>query len=483
MKLLSQIIGSEAVVPSDMTSIAIESICIDSRKVQPGSLFIAIPGFESDGHDYINQAALRGAVAVLAQRSDSTADVPVMVVEDTRAMLPHIAAHFFDNPADQLRIIGITGTNGKTTVVTLLEAIYRAHGEKTGQIGTLGYRWSDCSLSGARTTPDGVELHEIFSLMLNDGVEIVFMEVSSHAVKLHRTDGLNFDGAIFTNFTRDHMDFHQNEADYLDSKLGLFRQLNDTAISVINGSDAKADSFRVNSPGKCLSFGFCAGFDAVIESFEHVQNGCNFILSYKQDTYKFFTPLWGRFNIENTAAAVLYALADGLDSVTIQRGLKMVERVPGRMDGFMAEQGFRVIIDYAHTPDALENVIKTIGDMTSGRVITVFGCGGDRDKGKRPLMGRIAEKGSDIVIVTTDNPRSESPDLIIKEILAGIINPEKAIVIQDRKEAIESALSEIYEGDTLLIAGKGHERYQEINGVRHQFDDLEIAKNWTEIRT
>jgi len=461
----------------------IAQVALDSRAVKPGALFVAIEGFQSDGHDHAEQAVKNGAVAVLAQRDIPGLNVPVLLVQDTRLALARVSACFYGQPATRLSLVGITGTNGKTTIATLLEAVLNSANRDAGFIGTLGYRWSQHSYDGARTTPDALVLHGLFAEMLDDHVDTVVMEVSSHAVKLHRTAGLNFDAAIFTNFTRDHMDFHPTEADYLQSKVGLFRQLKPAGVAVINGDDARAGVFVEAAGDRSITYGFLPNNDAVITAYEYTEHGSQFSFRFQQDSYDFHLPLWGRFNVANGLAAAVTALAMHVSVEAIQRGFNRVFRVPGRMDGFMAPQGFRVIVDYAHTPDALTNVIAAVREMTSGRVITLFGCGGDRDAGKRPQMAAIAEKGSDCCVITSDNPRSEDPATIIAAIVAGLERPDEAIIIEDRRVAIERALSEAQPGDCVLLAGKGHETYQEICGVRHDFDDLEIARIWTETQS
>lgn len=463
--------------------VAVSQLAIDSREVKPGALFVAITGFKSDGHRHAAQAVKNGAVAVLAEKEIGGLSVPVLRVENTRLALAHVAAVFYGHPANSLSLVGVTGTNGKTTVTTLLEAILLSASRDTGLIGTLGYRWSQRSYQGVRTTPDALDLHRLFREMADDQVETVVMEISSHAMKLHRAAGLLFDAVVFTNFTRDHMDFHPTEADYLESKVSLFRQLQPQGVAVINGDDAQAGAFVQATGERSLTFGFISGNDAVVTGYEYTARGSRFRFRFREQEYAFSLPLWGKFNVVNGMAAAVTALGMHVSAENIQRGFNRVQRVPGRMDGFTAAQGYRVVVDYAHTPDALENVIRAVREMTTGRVIVLFGCGGDRDAGKRPLMARIAENSADLCVVTSDNPRSESPSSIIDAIVSGFVKPAAVQVIEDRQQAIEWALGQASADDCVLIAGKGHETYQEIRGVRHHFDDLEIARAWTEAQS
>ena len=447
----------------------------DSREVEPGWIFFAIPGFQSDGHDFIPEALARGALAVVSEKTVESATVPVLVVRNSRRATAEAAHRFYQVPFKDLHLIGITGTNGKTTSAYMLETILKEAGRKTGLIGTVQYRWANKVRDAVRTTPDAIEMHRLLNEMAKDGVAAVVMEVSSHALSLDRVLGFPFKAALFTNLSRDHLDFHETFEAYAEAKSRLFAMLNGS-IGVINGDDPEAVLMQKASTGPSVLFGEDGTRnDYVIRDIRFSEAGSSFILSHQDKHYDLATPLWGRFNVANAAGVAVTALELGYPLQAVQSGLRKLDRVPGRMEGILSRSGFRVVVDYAHTPDALKNVLKTARDFTSNHLITVFGCGGDRDRGKRPEMGAIAERWSDRIVVTSDNPRTEEPDAIIREILAGLGSPSRAEVLSDRREAIASAIQSASEGDTILIAGKGHETYQEVMGKRTHFDDREVV--------
>ncbi|NQT23726.1 UDP-N-acetylmuramoyl-L-alanyl-D-glutamate--2,6-diaminopimelate ligase [candidate division KSB1 bacterium] len=476
MKTLQSILkGIETPDVDPMWQKEVLGITADSREVKLGWVFFAIPGFQSDGHDFISDAIRNGALAVVAEKQVKGSSTPIIIVDNSRKATAEAARRFYDVPFENMTLIGITGTNGKTTSTYMMESILNEVGLKTGIVGTVQYRWADKVRDAVRTTPDAIEIYSLLREMADEGVQAVALEVSSHALSLDRVLGIPFKAAIFTNLSRDHLDFHKTPEAYAEAKSRLFAML-DGNIGVINGDDAEAVRMKKSCTGHAVLFGESgSGLDYVIKNVHFSEAGSSFTLSHENQDYDFVTPLWGHFNVFNAAGVSVAALELEYPLNAIQAGLKKLDRVPGRMEGIQSASGFRVVVDYAHTPDALENVLQTARDFTSGKLITVFGCGGDRDKGKRPEMGAIGEAFADRVFITSDNPRTENPDTIIQEILAGLKNPAKSEVIPNRREAIEAALRSATEGDTVMIAGKGHETYQEIMGKRTHFDDREIA--------
>lgn len=456
----------------------VRNISADSRQIQEGDLFFAIRGYQSDGHRFIDQAIQNGACAVVVDQTVSDIKVPVIRVADSRTALAGAASRFYGRPADAMKMLGVTGTNGKTTVACLLESILSAAGLKTGLIGTITYRWPGHEEAAERTTPDIIQLHQMLASMRKDGVQAVVMEVSSHALYLHRVDGIQFQMAVYTNLSREHMDFHKNMDEYAQVKSRLFHMLAGEGRALINGDDPMAP-VMIQAAGKyALTFGIeNKRVDFRISDIRYRDDRTDFTIKRADKTHSFSTHLPGRFNVMNAAAAAVSGLLFPLDPEKVRKGLLAVKSVDGRMDGFMSDRGSRVIVDYAHTPDALENVLKACREFTENHLILVFGCGGDRDRGKRSQMGSLAEAYADAVYVTSDNPRTENPDAIIQDITEGIRSRANIIVETDRQKAICLALKEAGEGDTVLIAGKGHETYQEINHVKHPFDDKKTARS------
>ena len=457
--------------------IPVTGITSDSRHVETGNLFFAIKGFESDGHHFLDQAMAKGACALVVQEDVGEKKIPVIRVNDSRETLADAAAQYFDEPAKAFPLVGITGTNGKTTVAYLLESIFQAAGMKTGLLGTIAYRWPGHEENAIRTTPDIIEMNRLLARMRDQSVQIVIMEVSSHALYLHRVQGFQFKVAVFTNLSREHMDFHHTLEDYAETKSMLFEMIGPEGKALINRDDSMSDIMMQKAGQRAITFGMKnSKVDYRIGDikFDH-QKTC-FKIYTKNRNYLFSTHLLGRFNVMNSAVAAIAGILLDLDSETIQRGIQNVHTVRGRMEGFMSQDHYRVIIDYAHTPDALENVLQACREFTSNQLIIVFGCGGDRDTGKRPEMGKIAESLADTVYVTSDNPRTEDPEKIIQDILSGMKKNEKIKIVINRKEAIRQALGEAKRGDTVLIAGKGHEDYQEVNHQKYPFDDRTIAE-------
>jgi UDP-N-acetylmuramoyl-L-alanyl-D-glutamate--2,6-diaminopimelate ligase len=401
-------------------------------------------------------------------------------VKNVREILGVIAANIYGNPSGQLEVIGVTGTNGKTTITHLIERIAMKEGKKVGLVGTLGARIAGRELPGSRTTPEAIDLQKLLAEMVDEGVELAVMEVSSHALVLGRVTGCEFDAGIFTNLTQDHLDYHKTMEEYLQAKSRLFSGLTGSKqpkIGVVNGDDSASVTLIQESAAPTVTYGVNAEkLDYRAAEIELKAEGIRFIAHFKGQTQevRYSTP--GMFSVYNALAAFAWGVESGRSPEQVARALAEVVGVPGRFESVRMGQPFPVIVDYAHTPDGLENVLRTAREFTKGRLITVFGCGGDRDKGKRPKMGAISADLSDFVVVTSDNPRTEEPREIIKDILAGVVGVEYT-VLENRREAIESACRMAKPGDTILIAGKGHEDYQIIGKEVIHFDDREVVRD------
>lgn len=461
--------------------ISIDGITSDSRKIKKGDVFIAIEGFEYDGHEYIYQAIKKGAAAVVAEKYSGKDDIPLILVKNTRKAKAEIAKQFYHNPTADMDIIGITGTNGKTTVSLLLESILQAQGEKTGLLSTLYYRWNKKEIPASRTTPDSIELYKYLQDMKNKGVTSVVMEVSSHALDLYRVEGLQFRAGVFTNISRDHLKFHSSMDNYAKAKSKLFTMLKPDGVGVIHGEDYYAERMIKASNQRVVTFGEGPDNEYYLGEVDSTRAYSRFILKDNHIECKLSTPLQGHFNILNCMAAAVTGIEIGCDISAIQNGIEHLKRVPGRMEYIKSNCGFLVIVDFAHTPEAMGNTLKEVRKITHNRVIAVFGCGGDRDKGKRSLMGKRAVEYADYVIVTTDNPRSEDPSEIISDIMKGIKTNNKVKIIEDRKKAIHYALDLAENNDSVVLLGKGHETYQEINNKRYPFDDKKVAQDYLEL--
>ena len=463
---------------------SVTGIAYDSRRVEPGFLFVAIKGFKTDGHLYIKDAVSRGAAAVVLQHN-----LPVprgtlkLLAPDTRRLLPLLSARFFGDPARKMKMVGVTGTNGKTTTTNLIETIYRAHGVKTGLIGTIHNRIGDRVLAVEHTTPESTDLQILLAEMVTEGVGAVAMEVSSHALALHRVDQCEFDTAVFTNLTQDHLDFHGSMDDYLDAKLILFAQLGRNTFktgpkrAVVNVDDPVADRIIATCTAPVITYGINRPADVSARDVRISTRGVTYTAVVNGTIISLNLKMTARFNVYNSLAALAAGFADGIPLATIKQALEAVPGVPGRFELVDRGQNFAVVVDYAHTPDGLENVLSTAREVTEGKVIAVFGCGGDRDRTKRPLMGEIAARLSHLAVVTSDNPRSEEPLLIINDILPGVQKVPGAsyVVIPDRHQAIDRAIRTAGPGDVVVIAGKGHEDYQIVGNTRLHFDDREEA--------
>lgn len=473
-------------------AVPVKGIAYDSRQVEPGFLFVAIKGLKADGHEYINEAIKKGAAAVVMQQKRALPPGTTWALTpDTRYALALLSARFYGYPSSKMKIIGITGTNGKTTTASLVAAILDAAGQKTGLIGTIHNRIGERILPVKHTTPESLDLQRLLAEMADEGVKACVMEVSSHALALHRVAGCEFDVAVFTNFTQDHLDFHANMEEYLEAKLRLFKNLalpgekKEEKYAVVNIDDTRAAQITGATGVPVYTYGIKESADVRAENIQLKTGGVRFTARGRWGQRPLNLKITGMFNVYNALAAFTTAAALGIPLETIAGALASAGGVAGRFELIDLGQDFAVIVDYAHTPDGLENILKAAGDITTGRLVTVFGCGGDRDRTKRPLMGEIAARYSDYVVITSDNPRTEDPLRIIGEIEKGVrlsADERDFTVEPDRRKAIRAALGTARPGDVVVIAGKGHEDYQIIGTEKFPFDDrLEAAKALEEL--
>ncbi|MGO9535132.1 MAG: UDP-N-acetylmuramoyl-L-alanyl-D-glutamate--2,6-diaminopimelate ligase [Syntrophobacteraceae bacterium] len=510
MKSIKELIhGLEVVGTSGKLDAQVSGVCYDSRLAEKGSLFVSVPGNRVDGHDFISDAISRGAVAIVAQ-TGIPAGFPICFVRvrNPRAALAAISANFYDHPASKLDLIGITGTNGKTTTSLLIESILRRNGSSPGVLGTLSYRWAGKQIPAALTTPESLDLQRLFYSMLQDGVSHVVLEVSSHALVLGRIAGCVFRTGIFTNLSQDHLDFHSTMEEYFAAKKLLFSSYLDPHLStaVVNGDDDYGRRIIENGARAAKVIAYSAkvppghdlgkGADGVfVEKVRFGPGGITAEVNTPRGKIKVDSPLMGRLNLYNILAAVSAAVSLDIAPGVIEEGIRTLSHVDGRLERVAIPDrcGFQVIVDYAHTPDAMEKALGCLREMTENRLIAVFGCGGDRDRGKRPMMGKVAAELADLVIITSDNPRSEPPDDILNEIEAGVKqtgisafgssgDPSGRGYIRevDRRKAIEIALTLGRPGDMIFIGGKGHETYQIVGSIRHSFDDRLVVKEYFE---
>lgn len=459
----------------------VKGICFDSREVEEGFLFIAQKGTNVDGHKFINTAISKGAkyivcefipedVKELAQKNN---EILFIVVKNSSNALGYIASEYYDNPSKKLKIVGITGTNGKTTTVTLLHNLFMLLGYKVGLVSTIVNKINNREIKATHTTPDAIELNKLFNQMVVEGCEFVFMEVSSHAIVQNRISGVDFTGGIFSNITHDHLDFHKTFASYIKAKKAFFDNLSPKAFALTNVDDQNGMVMLQNTKAKKYTYSLktIADFHAIVLENDFEAQLLNI------EGVELWTKLIGQFNAYNVLVIYSTAILLGLKKDEILKVISQLEPAQGRFDSVSTSKGTKAIIDYAHTPDALINVIKTINQIrkSNGRLITVVGCGGDRDKTKRPIMAKIAAENSDTLILTSDNPRTEEPEEILKDMQSGldIITEKKSFTIVNRHDAIKLACQLANKEDVILVAGKGHETYQEVNGVRHHFDDKE----------
>ena len=464
---------------------SVSSIAGDSRRVEPGACFVAVPGFKQDGRRFIPDAIRRGA-AIVVTEGEPVADLPVaqVLVPSVRASLAQLAGAFYGHPSRQLLLVGITGTNGKTTTSYLVQALLRASGLAAGVIGTIGYVLGDETLPANQTTPEALDLQSMLAQMRDRGVRGVAMEVSSHALALARADGIAFDVAVFTNLSQDHLDFHGTLESYRLAKRRLFELLaqspKPTRTAVVNADDPAGASMVQGLDLEVLTFGLGAGAQVWAVAHESSLDGIRMTVETPRGGMRLTSPLIGEHNVMNLLGAVGTGLGLGLEPPAIAQALAAVGTVPGRFEQVRAGQPFLVVVDYAHTPDALERVLTTARKLTRRRLAVVFGCGGDRDRTKRPIMGEIAARLCDQVWVTSDNPRSERPEAIIDEIVVGVRRagaaPGRFATEPDRARAIRAVLGWAEAGDTVVIAGKGHETYQIVGADVLPFDDREVAR-------
>jgi UDP-N-acetylmuramoyl-L-alanyl-D-glutamate--2,6-diaminopimelate ligase len=473
---LRQVLPDAELVGAD--DIDVRSCTCDCRTLRPGDLFAAMRGSHHDGHQFAAEAAARGALAILAERPVDTAGVPCCYVSDSRAAYARICQALAGNPSHRLRVIGVTGTNGKTTTTWLIASILAEAGFHTGVMGTLGCYDGQQWIPSPMTTPPADRLANLLGRMVAGDCTHAVMEVSSHALDQSRVAGMRFDAACVTNVRHDHLDYHGTLAAYRSAKAKLFRHLAPEGFAVINADDPGAAHYLTQLDGPVLTVGIEQAAEVTAVPVEQFLAEQTFLLVAGSDTMPVHTRMIGTHHIHNCLVAAAVGLAYGIDLTTVVRGLEAVRGVPGRLERLECGQSFGVFVDYAHTPDALAVTLQTLRELTTGRVICVFGAGGDRDREKRPLMGRQVESYAHLAVLTNDNPRWEDPQAIMSDVLAGFRDQQCVEVIPDRTEAIRFALAQARPGDSVLIAGKGHERYQLIGDQELPLDDSEIARQW-----
>ncbi|MBA4312294.1 MAG: UDP-N-acetylmuramoyl-L-alanyl-D-glutamate--2,6-diaminopimelate ligase [Chlorobiaceae bacterium] len=470
--------------------IEISRIQYDSRKVTHGDLFVAIRGTLSDGHKFIEDAVERGAISIVLEDDALLPDsyfmhkgVMKVVVSNSRLALAQIASNYYHNPSSKLKMIGVTGTNGKTTTTHLIKSVLEATGIKSGLIGTIDYRIGNEIFPATHTTPESVELHDLLNKMATENCEYVVMEVSSHALHQYRVYGIDFCSAVFTNLTQDHLDYHKSMDEYFEAKAILFNNLSSTSHAILNADDQWGMKISSRTKASVITFGISAAADIRAVNVRMNMEGSRFTLLVDGNEIDVETKLIGRFNLSNILAAFAVCKSIGVPVSDIQRALKNIGPIRGRFEQNISQAGWTAIIDYAHTHDALEKVLSAIHDLyennRSGKIITVFGCGGDRDRGKRAKMAEVATRLSDITIVTSDNPRNEDPEKIIDEVMLGVHPEADVFRITDRASAIKKAISFAAKGDVVLIAGKGHEEYQIIGNNKIPFSDKALVDSLT----
>ncbi len=463
----------------------IESITYDSRQVKNNTLFVAIKGFNSDGHKFILDAINKGATAVILEDNNSIPgeifthrNVTKILVSNSRKALAEVSNSFFKEPSKKMKLIGITGTKGKTTTSYFIKSIFENAGNKVGLIGTIANYIGNEKIPTALTTPESVELNQLFAQMINQGSKSAVMEVSSHSLVLNRVANLHFSGTIFTNITSDHLDFHNTFEEYFKAKKILFDNLDESSFTVINLDDANSEKIISDTKSKVYSYGTNPNSNFLIKNIYYDLEGTTFEIMFNATTYNLKTKLVGFFNAYNAAGAFAISVLLGIDPGIAIKGIENTLQVPGRFET-IHHKNKKVIVDYSHTADSLEKALQAVQKIVNGerKIYTVFGCGGNRDTTKRPVMGKIASELSDKIIVTSDNPRFEEPMEIIDQITKGI-KKDNFVIIENREEAIKSAIQNSEDDAVILIAGKGHETYQEIKGVRNHFSDKEIAEKY-----
>lgn len=452
----------------------INAVAYDSRKVQKNDLFVCITGFQTDGHNYVQKAIEAGATAILCEKEIDNKEATIIQTPNTRHALALLSANYYKHPSAHMNMIGVTGTNGKTTTTYLIKSVLDRVGHKVGIVGTIENRIGDKVLHADRTTPESLELQQLFDEMYHEDVTDVVMEVSSHSLDLHRVDGIQYHIGIFTNLTQDHLDYHKTMENYKIAKSLLFQR---SDKSVINIDDEAGEFMKQNAKGEVLTFGLEKEADLKAKDIDVSADGVKFTLCYEQKEYAVSLHTPGRFSIYNALGAIGACLFMNISIEDIIVGLQSNVGVSGRFQTIKSKRGYNAIVDYAHTPDGLENILKTAQEFVKGKIITVFGCGGDRDRTKRPIMGEIAGKLSDYCIITSDNPRTENPAMILEDVEVGMKKTNcEYIKMVDRREAICHAVEYGKKGDVIVIAGKGHENYQIFADKTIHFDDVEEVK-------
>lgn len=490
MKLNDLLEGLTYKLLRGQNDVEISNVEHHSGRIEPQTLFVAISGYQRDGHDFVEEVVAKGAVAIVVEKEVKVEGLPevtaVVLVEDTKRALALIANRFYGEPSRQMDVVGITGTNGKTSITQMLNNLYESKGTKNAVFGTIANYIDQEEIPTANTTPDALELARLMHRAVEKGVDKCFMEVSSHALKMERVYGITFKQAVFTNLTEDHLDFHPDFEDYFQSKLKLFKMAeksvvnidNDYGLRIVQTVKKMHDKGEGESCPSVVTYGLTSEADLWADKIESNRMGSRFFLNWKGQKYAVRIPIPGKIYIYNLLACIGVMLLDGVEPEVIVEATKTIKPVRGRLETVPNPEERTILVDYSHTPDALENVLKAIRDFSVGKVITVFGCGGDRDKKKRPMMGEIAQRLSDLVVLTSDNPRTEQPEDIIEDVLAGMSPSSELKVEVDRRKAIYLALEMSSKDDVVLIAGKGHENYQIIGKTKIHFDDKEVAQDY-----
>ena len=473
MKRLNELLGNVRVLNNPELNPEVAALEYDSRKVGAQHCFFAVVGTASDGHNYIDSAIEKGATTIICQRLPErlNPNVAYVVVEDSNIAMAAMAAAYYDNPSKELKLVGVTGTNGKTTTATLLYDMFSAMGYKCGLISTVVYRIAERRIDSTHTTPDSIRLNAMMREMIEEGCQYCFMEVSSHAAAQHRIDNLHFTGALFTNLTHDHLDYHGTYKEYIRAKKSFFDSLDKEAWAVVNIDDRNGEVMIQNCKARCYRLSLRSMADFRTKILEMMPNGMQLHI----DSHELWAKFTGRFNAYNLTTVYAAATLLGVDKIEVLRTLSMLSPVSGRFETISASDNTMAVVDYAHTPDALENVLETIDELRKPeqQLIVVCGCGGDRDKTKRPEMAAIAVKHATTAIFTSDNPRTESAEAILDDMIAGVEGNDHYLRITDRRQAIRTASMLAKAGDIIVIAGKGHEDYQIIGTEKHHFDDRE----------
>ena len=477
MKLSTLVHHLESMGTYNLCDVEITGITNDSRKVRPGYLYVAIKGYKADGHNFIKKSLECGAQAIVSEEKLSLdTSIPQIVVRNTRKALSSLSCCFYNNPSQKINVVGVTGTNGKTTTTFLTKSIIEKAGYEAGLIGTINYQIGEKMITAQETTPESVELQRLIAEMVAAKMKFAVMEVSSHSAIQHRIENIDFKTAVFTNITTEHLDYHKTISNYMNAKLELFKNLRKDSFAVLNADDEFSEYFADRTNAKILWYGIKNDADIKAEICRESTSDIMIKLKYSGKEIDMKMPFVGVHNVYNVLAAVASAISLGFELDVIKSGIETAPTVPGRLESVPCNRGFEVVVDYAHTPHALETILQALRNLVKGRILLVFGCGGDRDKEKRPLMGRIADEKSDVFWLTNDNPRSEDPLNIIDGIKAGI-KPGRSFHTQiNRHKAIADALSEATDGDLVLVAGKGHEKYQIIKDTITPFDDREVIK-------